>query len=304
LRARVGDEAVRFLDATGLAEKLLGDAIYSNVLVLGAAWQAGLVPLSAEAIRRAIELNGAGVKGNLAAFEIGRWAAHDLTATIAAMHAPKTPENTVEERIAMREAHVRDWGDAAWAQRYRGLVDQALGVDADLGWAVAQGAHKLMTYKDEFEVARLHVETLEAALDAQFSKRKRVRFHMAPPFLGRKDAQGRPKKTQFGPWMFWALKRMAGAKRWRGTWLDLFSRTEERRMERALIDQYFADMADILARVDPATRDAAIALAELPLTIRGFGHVKKANADTAALRRDELLAVLRAGGAPATQAAE
>ncbi|MEM9197032.1 MAG: indolepyruvate ferredoxin oxidoreductase family protein [Pseudomonadota bacterium] len=304
LRARVGDEAVRFLDATGLAEKLLGDAIYSNVLVLGAAWQAGLVPLSAEAIRRAIELNGAGVKGNLAAFEIGRWAAHDLTATIAAMHAPETPEKTVEERIAMREAHVRDWGDAAWAQRYRGLVDQALAVDADLGWAVAQGAHKLMTYKDEFEVARLHVETLEAALDAQFSKRKRVRFHMAPPFLGRKDAQGRPKKTQFGPWMFWALKRMAGAKRWRGTWLDLFSRTEERRMERALIDQYFADMADILARVDPATRDAAIALAELPLTIRGFGHVKKANADTAALRRDELLAVLRAGGAPATQAAE
>ncbi|MEM9048396.1 MAG: indolepyruvate ferredoxin oxidoreductase family protein [Pseudomonadota bacterium] len=304
LRARIGEEAVRFLNATRLAEKLLGDAIYSNVLVLGAAWQAGLVPLSAEAIRRAIELNGAGVKGNLAAFEIGRWAAHDLPAALAATHEEVAPEKTVAERIALREAHVGKWGDAAWARRYRELVDQAMAVDADLGWAVAQGAHKLMTYKDEFEVARLHVETLEAALDGQFSKRKTVRFHMAPPFLGRKDAQGKPKKTRFGPWMFGALKLLARAKGLRGSWLDLLSRTEERRMERALIAQYFADMAETLPRFDAATRDAAIALAELPLSIRGFGHVKKANADKAALQRESLLGVLRSGGKAAMQAAE
>jgi indolepyruvate ferredoxin oxidoreductase len=304
LRARVGEDAVRFLDATRLAEKLLGDAIYANVLILGAAWQAGLVPLSGAALRRAIELNGAGVKGNLTAFEIGRWAVHDPAAALAATHDAPAPERSVEERIALRADLVQKWGDRAWADRFRALVDSARPAGEDIAWAVAQGAHKLMTYKDEYEVARLHAETLETALKGAFASWRRLRFHLAPPILGRRDASGRPAKTEFGPWVLPLFRFLAARRHLRGTRWDPFGRTAERRMERALIAEYEADMREVLPLVRPATRAAVIALAELPLQIRGFGHVKAANARKAAARRAELLAAIRAGGTPAAQAAE
>ncbi|RMH49235.1 MAG: indolepyruvate ferredoxin oxidoreductase family protein [Alphaproteobacteria bacterium] len=304
LRARLGDGAVRFLDATRLAERLLGDAIFANMLILGAAWQAGLVPLSAEAIARAIELNGAQVQGNQTAFAIGRWAVADPAAVAAAAHEEPVPERSIPERIALREAHLRRWGDEAWARRYRALVDRAMAVDPDFGWAVAQGAHKLMSYKDEYEVARLHAEELEKALDASFARRGRLRFHLAPPILGRRDSLGRPRKTEFGPWILPVLKWLARRKSWRGRWFDPFGRTAERRMERRLIEDYFADIDRAIAAFGPATRDAAIALALLPLSIRGFGHVKAANAEKAATRRDALLAEIGGEPARAVQAAE
>ncbi|HEU0222609.1 MAG TPA: indolepyruvate ferredoxin oxidoreductase family protein, partial [Paracoccaceae bacterium] len=304
LRARLGEEAVRFLDATRLAEKLLGDAIYANVLILGAAWQSGLVPLTREALRRAIELNEAGVKGNLQAFEIGRWAVAAPKDALAALHEPPKAELSLDERIALRARHLEAYQDRAWAGRYLALVAKTRRHGEDFAWAVAQGAHKLMSYKDEYEVARLHLETLEEGLEGQFASRRRIRFHLAPPILGRKDSRGHPVKTEFGPWMMGVFRLLARLKRLRGTRWDPFGRSAERRMERALIEQYEADMAAVMAAFTEATREPAIALADLPLQIRGFGHVKLANAAKAAKRREELLAVIRAGGTPTARAAE
>jgi indolepyruvate ferredoxin oxidoreductase len=170
--------------------------------------------------------------------------------------------------------------------------------------AVARGYHKLLAYKDEYEVARLHAETLEKAVAEHFTDVRAMRFHLAPPILGRKDAQGRPVKSEFGPWMLRAFGVLAKFKGLRGTPLDPFGRTGERRMERRLIADYEADIDRVQAAAMPETREIAVALAELPLAIRGFGHVKAVAAEAAALRRAELLAAYEAGGWPVLKAAE
>ncbi|MEL6584565.1 MAG: indolepyruvate ferredoxin oxidoreductase family protein [Pseudomonadota bacterium] len=296
LRARLGDDAIAQLDATKLAEKLLGDAIYANVLMLGAAWQAGLVPLSHAALMRAVELNGAGVEGNTRAFEIGRWAVAEPMAAARAVAPEVEAEKPVSKRIAEREARLVAYQNAALARRFRAVVDMALDVSEELGLAVAQGYYKLLAYKDEYEVARLHASTVEQAVEAAFSKHDRLRFHLAPPILGRKDAQGRPVKTEFGPWVLPLFRLLAKGKVLRGTALDVFGYTAERKMERALIFGFEGDMAEMLENVSDATHDAAVARALLPLQIRGFGHVKEANAAAAAKRREEIMAAFRAGG--------
>ncbi|MFN3937900.1 MAG: indolepyruvate ferredoxin oxidoreductase family protein [Gemmobacter sp.] len=301
LEARLGDR-VSFLDASELARVAMGDSIYSNMIVFGAAWQRGLVPVSLAAIRRAVELNGAAVEANLRAFEIGRWAAaHPDDA--AELLVPKVVEKprTLEERIAFRVRHLTDYQDRALADRYLALVNRA--GDPRLREALALGYHKLLAIKDEYEVARLHLATMDKA-QAEFDGNLRPTFHLAPPLLPGKDAQGRPRKREFGPWMLHAFRLLARLKHLRGGRLDIFARNPERRMERALISQYEADMDEILPAVTPATLDAAVALAELPLSIRGFGPVKAANEAKASKRREELLAVIRAGGSPAAQAAE
>jgi indolepyruvate ferredoxin oxidoreductase len=301
LRARLGEDALAMLDATRLAEKLLGDAVFANVLMLGAAWQAGLIPIGEEALLKAIEINGADVPGNTRAFAIGRWAVlhPQEAARVAAPEAPPPAEDlaTIVER---RAAHVAKHSGDKVAARYRARVEAAKAIDADFALAVAKGYHKLLTYKDEYEVARLHSETLKAAVDAQFSDVRQMRFHLAPPLLARKDAQGHLIKREFGPWMLRAFGWLAPLKTLRGTPLDIFGYTEERRMERRLIADYEADMDRLQAGIAPATRKIAIALAELPLEIRGFGHVKAAAAEAAAARRAELLAAFDAGGWPAT----
>jgi len=293
-------ERVSFLDATELARRLMGDSIYSNMLILGAAWQKGLLPLSAGAIRQAIELNGAAVKGNLRAFELGRWAVlHPDAAREAIEERPATPL-TLQEKIDFRAAHLAAYQDGAYAGRYRRLVAAA---PEELREAVAEGYHKLLAYKDEYEVARLHLATAEKAR-AEFDGDFRMSVHLAPPFLAKPGPNGRPAKREFGPWMFTVFRLLARMKRLRGTAFDPFGRGAERRMERALIAEYEADMAEILPMVTPATRDAALALARLPLDIRGFGPVKEASQAQAAKRREELLALIRAGGAPVKAAAE
>ncbi|OYX41808.1 MAG: indolepyruvate ferredoxin oxidoreductase [Rhodobacterales bacterium 32-67-9] len=299
LEARLRDR-VWFLDATDLARRLMGDSIFSNMLMLGAAWQKGLVPLSADAIRQAIELNGAAVAGNLRAFEIGRWAA------AFPEEAAKTDEDhpatalSLQEKIDTRAAHLRVYQNPAYADRYCRLVASA---PEDLREAVAEGYHKLLTYKDEYEVARMHLETAEKAR-AEFDGDFRMSFHLAPPVLGRKGPKGRPKKREFGPWIVPVFRLLAAMKPLRGTAFDPFGHAAERRMERALIAEYEADMAEVLPKVTPATRDAAEALARLPLDIRGFGPVKEAAQRQAAKRREELLTLIRAGGAPMRKAAE
>jgi indolepyruvate ferredoxin oxidoreductase len=301
LEARLQDR-VAFFDASELARVTLGDSIFSNMMILGAAWQRGLVPLSHEAIRAALDLNGAAVERNLRAFEIGRWAVLYPTEAQALLTPnvvtlPKTPE----DRIAYRAAHLVAYQGKRLAKRYRAMVD---GIeDPALKESVAKGYHKLLAYKDEYEVARLLLETrakAEQAFDGDFE----MNFHLAPPILSKTGADGRPIKKTFGQGMLRMFRILARLKVLRGTPLDPFARTEERRMERALIAQYEADMAEWLGKDSPDTRDALIALAELPLQIRGFGPVKAANEAKAAKRREELLSVLRQGGAPLQAAAE
>jgi indolepyruvate ferredoxin oxidoreductase len=268
------------------------------MILLGAAWQAGLVPLTGDALRQAIRLNGTAVEGNLRAFETGRWAVLNPEAACVAARGGASPAPvSLDDSIALRRAHVLAYQDAALARRYDALVAQF--ADARLREAVAKGYHKLLTYKDEYEVARLHLETA-AQVAAAFDGTPRLSFHLAPPMLGGTGPDGRPKKRAFGPWVLRLFRVLAAMKRVRGTWLDPFGRSAERRAERALIAQYEADMAEVLRLLPDADLETAASLAELPLEIRGFGPVKDRAIALAARRRDELLARLRK---PATQAA-
>ncbi|MHA6347039.1 indolepyruvate ferredoxin oxidoreductase family protein [Roseivivax sp. CAU 1761] len=295
-------ERLSLFDASELARAVMGDSIFSNMMILGAAWQNGLVPLPHAAIADAVRLNGAAVERNLRAFEIGRWAAlePEAAARLAEPRVVAKPKS-LEERIRFREEHLTAYQNRALARRYRALVDRV--ADPELREAVAKGYHKLLSYKDEYEVARLHLETREKAR-AAFEGEFKMHFHLAPPMISKQGPDGRPKKRVFGERLERAFGLLARLKGLRGTAFDPFGRTEERRMERALIAQYEADMAEWLPRHDAARHAALVALAELPLAIRGFGPVKMANAATAEKRREELLAALRDGGAGMKRAAE
>ncbi|MFO8127031.1 indolepyruvate ferredoxin oxidoreductase family protein [Yoonia sp.] len=299
LEARLSDGLALF-DASDLAKVLLGDSIYSNMMVFGAVWQMGAIPVRYEAILRAIELNGAAVDRNIRAFELGRWAylyPEDAGAVLKpnVVALPKM----LDDKIAFRAAHLTAYQGKRLAKRYRKLVDQFH--DEPLREAVALGYHKLLAYKDEYEVARLLTQTKQKAR-AEFDGNLKLTYHLAPPMLTKTGPDGRPAKREFGAWMARAFPKLAKLKWLRGTPFDPFGRTAERRMERALIKQYEADMAEVQRMLRPDTRDAAIALAALPRDIRGFGPVKDANVRKTAKRREELLAVLRA--APMQQVAE
>ncbi len=301
LEARIRERLTMF-DATELARILLGDSIYSNMMVLGAAWQKGLVPLSYEALMQSIELNGQAPALNKRAFELGRWA--ELHPEEAARHGSseviELPRN-LEDKIAFRVAHLRDYQGKALARRYQKLVARA--DDSALREAIALGYHKVLAYKDEYEVARLLKGSAEKAV-AAFDGELKLSVHMAPPLFSRKGADGRPKKRRFGPKMLHLITWLAALKSLRGTPFDLFGYASERRMERALIRAYEADMSEVLHGLNDVNRAAGIALAELPLSIRGFGPVKAQNAKEARRRRDQLLTEFRAPDAPHAAAAE
>lgn len=288
IAARLGSGA-RFVEASALAERYLGDSIYANSVLVGAAWQAGLIPLSRAAILRAMALNGAAVAANQRAFEIGRWA---LCHPEAAQPAPP-PAPTPEARIAARVAHLTAYQSARLARRYLALVNRF--EDPELREAVALGYHKLLAYKDEYEVARL-MQTTPARVADLFEGDLRLTWHLVPPLL--RGAE-RPPKRAFGPWIARLWPWLARGKWLRGTPFDPFGYSAERRLERRLIRDYQRDMAELAARpLSGAARAAALELARLPLEIRGFGPVKQAAAERAALRRDSLRATL---AAPAPQ---
>ena len=202
--------------------------------MLGAAWQAGLVPVGQEALLRAIEINGAGVEGNEQAFAIGRWAvAHPAEAAAAVAPAAPPPADDLATIVDRRVAHLVAYQGPRLARRYRERVAAAEKLDPELAAAMARGYHKLLSYKDEYEVARLHSDILKAAVDAQFTDVRAMRFHLAPPILGGTDASGRPKKRSFGPWMFGAFGLLRRFKVLRGTPFDIFGYTADRRMERS-----------------------------------------------------------------------
>jgi indolepyruvate ferredoxin oxidoreductase len=301
LEARLKDRLSMF-DASDLAKATLGDSIYSNMMIFGGAWQRGLIPLTLEAVTEAIKLNGAAVERNLRAFEIGRWAVL-FPAEAQAVLTPNVVSlpKTLDEKIAFRRNHLVAYGGGRLAKRYGKMLDGI--ADAGLRGAVAEGYHKLLSYKDEYEVARLLLSSREKAR-AEFEGDFKMSFNLAPPMISKIGPDGRPMKREFGPWLERPLRVVAKLKGLRGTPLDVFGYTAERRMERALIVQYEADMRAVLPKLDADTRDAIVALALLPLQIRGFGPVKEANAAKAATRRAELLAVIAAGGAPMARAAE
>ncbi len=286
LEARLQDQ-LQLIDASALAKHLMGDTIFSNMILMGAAWQNGLVPLHEESILQAITLNGAAEARNRQAFHIGRWvAAHPEDAAALIGNAEAAPAKSLEDIVAFRAGHLTRYHSVRLAKRYTKMINRA--ADPTLKQAIAEGYHKLLSYKDEYEVARLHLET-EAKARAEFDGDFKMQFHLAPPMLSRMGANGRPAKRAFGPWILRAFRGLAALKRLRGTPLDVFGYTSERRAERGLIKQYEADMLNILCNVTPENTNVAIELARLPLDIVGFGPVKEQNIATAAVKRAALL---------------
>jgi len=292
LEARL-QEGLTLFNASKLAKALLGDTIFSNMIIFGAAWQSGLVPLSHEAILKAIELNGAAPERNSQAFEYGRWAALNVEAAeqLIAPNVVAMPKS-LDDKIAFRAEHLTSYQGKQLAKKYRKFVDRF--ADPLLREAVAIGYHKLLSYKDEYEVARLLLES-ESRAREEFDGDLKLTYHLAPPMLTKTGSDGRPVKKQFTARSLWMFRVLARLKRLRGTPFDPFGRTAERKMERALISQYEADFATI-PDVAGDQLNALIALAELPLQIKGFGPVKQKNEATAAKRREELLAVIHAKG--------
>ena len=292
-------------DAHGAATRLLGDAIYANMMLLGFAWQRGLVPVSAEAMLKAIELNGASVAANKRAFAWGRLAAQDpdLVAAEAELKPQMKPVETLDELVARRVAFLTEYQNAAYAERYRTMVEKVRGIEAaktpgfsNLAAAVARNYFKLLAYKDEYEVARLYIDgSFKAALEKEFEGNLSLEFHLAPPLFNKPDPiTGRPKKTKFGPWAMRMFKLLAAMKGLRGTKLDIFAHSEDRQTERRLLAEYQALIPELILGLTPANHALAVALASVPDQIRGYGPVKAESVVTAKTKEAELLARFRA----------
>jgi indolepyruvate ferredoxin oxidoreductase len=297
IRQASNPNACDFVAADTVATALLGDAIGSNILLMGYAWQKGLIPLKVQSIEAAIELNGVAVAFNKKAFALGRLLATRPDQVLALVEAtrgpqPEPPATTLDEMIARREADLVLYQDSAYAARFRAVVAKARAAGGDaLGEAVAKSLYKLMAYKDEYEVARLYSDgRYRAAFDAQFAGGN-PRILLAPPLISRIDpATGRPKKISFGPWVFKAFGVLAKLKGLRGSKLDIFGYSEERRHERADIAAFEAEVEALCRDVNSANIGLALAIARLPMDVRGFGPVKAKARDEVAARRAALWA--------------
>ncbi|MFD0319825.1 indolepyruvate ferredoxin oxidoreductase family protein [Lysobacter gummosus] len=358
IKQALGGEDPLIVDATQLATALLGDAIATNLFILGYAWQRSLVPIAFDALMRAIELNGAAIEMNKTAFAWGRLAAIDPqsvaqaagvtrkvpTAAEAtprdlphlapgewegnewgATSAPRATRNedelrhvparadsdnvaflplddlrlsrSLDELISRRVSFLTEYQDAAYAKRYSDFVAKVREAEqskapgsTDLAEAVARYFFKLMAYKDEYEVARLYTSgEFQRKLEQQFDGDYKLKFHLAPPLLAKKDAQGRLIKQEFGPWVFTAFKWMAKLRKLRGGKLDIFGYTEERKMERQLIADYEQTVGGLLTSLDGGNVDLAAEIASIPEHIRGYGHVKEEHLHKAKAREAELI---------------
>ena len=315
-----------FLDGQALAEGLFGDAMATNNFMVGVAFQAGTIPLQAESIEEAIRQSGVAVDMSLAAFRWGRMAVVDravvegevlrqksagnvitlhrapqLTATARAIVDSIGADGEVRRLVEIRVPELIAFQDEAYARRYAEVIKRVFAAEqrvlpgSALSEAAARYLYKLMAYKDEYEVARLHTDpAFLAELDAQFPQGYSVKYNLAPPLLAKPDpVTGHLQKKQYGEWMTKAFKRLAGLKRFRGSALDVFGKTAERQMERQLIEDYVALLEQIVAKLSPANHAAAVALASVPDEIRGYGHVKeKSVAAARTLQAERLKAFL------------
>ena len=304
------------IDATALAAALMGDSIAANLFMLGYAFQKGLLPLTLAAIERAIALNGVAVDINKRSFAWGRLAGHDRAQVEAlvrgALHDDPTPEpQSLDALVESRAAVLKNYQNAAYAQRYRNTVRTICVAEAKLargfsGLAetVARNLFTLMAYKDEYEVARLYADgAFLKKLQRQFDGDFTVDYHLAPPLLARRDpTTGEPKKRVFGPWMRHVFKLLTWLRPLRGTVLDIFGYTQERRMERRLIAEYEAILRELSTTLSPDNHALAVEIASLPAKMRGFGHIKARNVESAKACEAELLARLRRKYAQASAA--
>ena len=318
IRSAAGEEKAYFVDATHTATALFGNSLGANMFMLGFAFQHGGLPLSSEAIEKAIELNGQAVAMNVAAFRWGRRAAYqpEFVRTLAERSGKPAGialSGTLDDLIARRVAFLTDYQSAAYAKRYsdrvaaiRAAETKAVPGSTAVTEAVARNLFKLMAIKDEYEVARLFTDgSFQRQLEMQFQDYSRLEFHLAPPILGRHGADGKPRKSSFGPWMMKVFRVLARLKTLRGTALDVFGYLPERKMERALLAVYEGDLDLIIRSLAPGKIEAAAALASVPALVRGFGHVKQANALKAAGERERLLERLKGPETiPALEAAE
>ena len=316
-----GRDRSHFVDAGRLATALLGNSIGSNMFMLGYAYQLGALPLSAEAIERAIEMNGEAVSMNVSAFRYGRRAVVDPKA-VEALIAPRPQEQndslklsqSFAETVDRRAAYLAAYQNEAYARHYRNLVEKVRTVEAEkapghcgLAEAVARYLFKLMAYKDEYEVARLYSETsfLDRVQSTFEPGKLRFEFHLAPPLLARRNPEtGEPKKMSFGPWMLKVFALLAKLKILRGTAFDPFGYTAERQMERGLISDYERLLHDILDHLTPNNHPVAVALAMIPEKIRGFGPVKQRHLAAAKAEEAGLREQFRAGTPALLRAAE
>jgi len=298
----VGREHLGAFDAEEVAVKLLGDSLYTNPLMLGYAWQQGRIPLSYDALMRAIELNGVQIDNNKAAFEWGRRCAHDLKA-VQSLYAAQAviqlvKRQSLDEIIAKRVEFLTGYQNAAYAADYRAFVDKVRAAEAPLSStqlteAVARYLFKLMAYKDEYEVARLHTDrAFTDKIAGMFEGDYKLVHHLAPPLLAKTNDKGELVKRPFGSWVRPAFGLLAKLKGLRGTAFDVFGHTEERKMERRWIADYRAGIDQALARLNADTLPKAVALARVPEEIRGYGHVKARHEKAAKAKWDALRAAM------------
>lgn len=328
IRAACGAERIDFIDAGRIATALMGDAIATNMFMLGHAWQKGWVPLSEAAILRAIELNGVSVEFNKQAFAWGRRNAHEpaaleqaIRASAAASGAAQVIEfkraPTLDEVIARRVEFLTGYQNAGYAAQYRAFVDQVRAAETAvapsartlrLTEAVARYLFKLMAYKDEYEVARLYTSAASGTkfadkIGAMFEGDYKLKFHLAPPLLAKRDANGHLIKREYGPWMMQAFGLLAKLKFLRGGPFDVFGYSAERRTERRLIDEYRATIGALLSKLNADNLAQAAAIAAIPEEIRGYGHVKERHLKAAKEKEARLLAQFDRPAAAAETAA-
>jgi len=315
IREQVGEDRAMFVDGTTLATAILGDSIATNLFMLGYAFQKGLVPLSLGSIMQAIKLNGVSVAKNQETFAWGRRAAADLAsveeAARPAMHAVPTPIDDVGALAEHRARLLIAYQNEAYAARYRAIVQSVALAEAGrlkgmtgLTETVARTLYKLMAYKDEYEVARLHADrAFRKNLEAQFEGDYRVRFHLAPPLFAKRNTNGDLMKQEYGGWMMPMFRVLAKLKWLRGTMFDPFGRTAERKTERRLIAEYESLVAAVLASVTPVSHAAAIELLGAAERIRGYGHIKQKSIAQAKQSEARLLAQFH-HAQPALAAAE
>lgn len=311
IRVAVGESGADFIEGTRYATALMGDSIATNLFMLGYAWQKGLVPVSGEALMRAIELNGVAVDFNKEAFLWGRRAAVDET-RVARAAEPVTPmrlkqadiatslEDVVSRRIAFLTAYQND----AYARRYKDLVVKVQKAEGDrtkgntgLAEAVARYYFKLLAFKDEYEVARLYTDGdfLRRVRD-QFEGDYKLKFHMAPPLFARRDSEsGKLLKQEFGPWIMTAFRVLARFKFLRGTKLDVFGYSADRKNDRQLINDYEKTVDELISGLTSQNHEIAVAIASMPEHIRGYGHVRDQHIEKA---KDQQAAMLRAFSDP------
>lgn len=302
LRDAVGESRFATLDANRLAEQLLGNTMFSNMMMLGFAWQQGLVPLSEPALQRALELNGVAVEKNRQAFAWGRLATVEPDYLQQHLDAVPLPTGaTLDDVVARNGRYLERYQNRAWAERYAERMAKVRAAEASLGSgealseAVAQQLYRLMAYKDEYEVARLYTQSdFLDEVKATFAGDYQLNFHLAPPLLGgRKDTQGRPVKRRFGPWVLKAMGVLAKMRGLRNTALDPFRFSADRKLDRKLLAGYEQLVDELLARLDGTNHATAVALAKLPEEVRGYGPVREQAAEKAAERQARLLKELR-----------